>query len=109
MKRIIEFQVLDEKYSFKENDVSIFEIEKTTRQLNVKDFYVAFFANGKDYSEIEFSNPSSLEKDDKRIYDAIHKLITVICSRIKSELSTHNNSQENIQPYILGDHNISNE
>ena len=31
MKRIIEFQVLDEKYSFKENDVSIFEIEKTTK------------------------------------------------------------------------------
>ena len=44
MKRIIEFQVLDEKYSFKENEISIFEIDKTNRQLNVKDFYEAFFA-----------------------------------------------------------------
>ena len=104
MKRIIEFQVLDEKYSFKENDVSIFEIDKTTRQLNVKDFYVAFFANGKDYSEIEFSNPSSLEKDDKRIYDAIYKLITDICSRLKTDLSLKIESLENNQSYIMEDY-----
>lgn len=39
MKRIIEFQVLDEKYLFKENSVGIFEIDKTTRQLDVKSFY----------------------------------------------------------------------
>ena len=87
MKRIIEFQVLDEKYSFKENEISIFEIDKTNRQLNVKDFYEAFFANGKDYSEIEFNNSSNLEKDDERIYDVIRKLITDICARLKTELS----------------------
>ena len=45
MKRIIEFQVLDEKYIFKENNTNIFEINKLTRQLDVKSFYEAFFAN----------------------------------------------------------------
>lgn len=104
MKRTIEFQVFDEKYLFKENDIDIFEIERTTRQLNVKAFYEAFFANGKDYSEIEFQNSSDLNKDDERIYNAIHKLINDICSRLKTELSTHIDSQENIQPYIMGDH-----
>lgn len=104
MKRIIEFQVLDEKYSFKENEISIFEIDKTNRQLNVKDFYEAFFANGKDYSEIEFNNSSNLEKDDERIYDVIRKLITDICARLKTELSTQTVPQENIRSYIMGDH-----
>ena len=65
MKRIIEFQVLDEKYLFKENSVGIFEIDKTTRQLDVKSFYEAFFADKKDYSEIEFQNSSELNKDDE--------------------------------------------
>ena len=104
MKRIIEFQVLDEKYSFKENEIRIFEIDKTNRQLNVKDLYEAFFANGKDYSEIEFNNSSSLKKDDERIYDAIRKLITDVCARLKTELSTQMVSQENIQSYIMGDY-----
>ena len=97
MKRIIEFQVLDEKYSFKENEISIFEIDKTNRQLNV-------FANGKDYSEIEFNNSSNLEKADERIYDVIRKLITDICARLKTELSTQTVPQENIRSYIMGDH-----
>ena len=109
MKRIIEFQVLDEKYSFKENGVSIFEIDKTTRQLNVKDFYEAFFANGKEHSEIEFSNSSSLEKDDKRIYDSIHKLITDICSRLNTELPAKINNQEELQAYTMGDHSDIND
>lgn len=56
MKRIIEFQALDEKYLFKENSVDIFEISKSNRQLDVKSFFEAFFANGKDYSEIVFNN-----------------------------------------------------
>ena len=103
MKRIIEFQVLDGKYSFKENEISILEIDKTNMQLNVKDFYEAFFANGKDYTEIEFSNSSSLEKEDKRIYDVIRKLITDICARLKTELPAHIDPKENIKPFIMGD------
>lgn len=105
MKRIIEFQVLDEKYLFKENSVGIFEIDKTTRQLDVKSFYEAFFADKKDYSEIEFQNSSELNKDDERIYDAIRKLITDICARLKTDLSITNTvHQENIQSYIMSDH-----
>lgn len=54
MKRIIEFQVLDEKYLFKENSVGIFEIDKTTRQLDVKSFYEAFFADKKIIQKLSF-------------------------------------------------------
>lgn len=104
MKRIIEFQVLDEKYIFKENNTNIFEINKLTRQLDVKSFYEAFFANGKDYSEIEFNNPSQLNKDDERIYNAIHELTTDICTRLKKELPTQIDSQENFQAYMMSDH-----
>lgn len=87
------------------NQLGIFEIDKTTRQLDVKSFYEAFFADKKDYSEIEFQNSSELNKDDERIYDAIRKLITDICARLKTDLSTTNTvHQENIQSYIMSDH-----
>ena len=72
---------------------------------HVKSFYEAFFADKKDYSEIEFQNSSELNKDDERIYDAIRKLITDICARLKTDLSTTNTvHQENIQSYIMSDH-----
>lgn len=43
MKRIIEFQVLDDKYSYTENGLEIFEVNKKECQLDVKKFYNAFF------------------------------------------------------------------
>ncbi len=100
MKRIIEFQVLDEKYLFKENSVSIFEINKSTRQLDVKSFYEAFFSGGKDYTEIEMTS-SELNKDDERIYNAINKLVNDICSRLKKEIPTKSENADDIQSYKL--------
>lgn len=99
MKRVIEFQVLEEKYLFKENDIDIFEIDKSTRQLDVKSFYNAFFSQGKDFSEIEINFSSELEKGDERIYDAIKKLITDICARLKKELPIQTDSEESFEEY----------
>ena len=103
MKRIIEFQVLEDKYLFKENSTDILEVSKSTRQLDVKSFYEAFFANGKDYLEIEFETPPQMNKDDELIYNAIHKLITDICTKLKTELPARIDPKENIKPYIMGD------
>jgi hypothetical protein len=103
MKRTIEFQALDDKYLFMENGIDIFVIDKSSRQLDVKSFYEAFFANGKDFSEIEIIH-SELNKDDERIYNAISKLITDICTRLKTELPTHIDSREDLQSYIMSDH-----
>ena len=102
MKRTIEFQVLDDKYLFIENSIGLFEIDKSNRQLDVKLFYQAFFANGKDYSEIEIiPAESNLNKEDKRIYEAIHKLITDICKRLKTELPSQIDREEDLQSFII--------
>lgn len=107
MKRTIEFQILDDKYSFKENDVEIFEVNKQEYQIDVKQFYNAFFANGKDYSEIEFDVSLEMTNDDRRVFDAISKLIENICTRLKSELITvayNSNCHESTDSYKMLDH-----
>lgn len=43
MKRIVKFQVTEDKYEYTENDIPIFEISKIDLQFNVKEFYNAFF------------------------------------------------------------------
>jgi hypothetical protein len=106
MKRTIEFQILDDKYSYKENGVEIFEVNKQERQVDVKQFYNAFFSNGKDYSEIEFEASSEMDKEDRRVFDAISKLIEDICTRLKSELITgsyNSNCYESIDSYKMPD------
>lgn len=86
MKRTIEFQILNDKYSYKEDKTEIFEINKQELQVDVRQFYNAFFANGKDYSEINIISSSEMNKNDKRVFDAMSELINDICSRLKSEL-----------------------
>ena len=45
-----------------------------------------------------------MNKDDERIYNAIHELTTDICTRLKTELPTQIDSQENFQAYMMSDH-----
>lgn len=90
MKRIIEFQVNDNTYDFVENAVAIFQIDKNTRQFDVKSFYLAFFADKKDYSEIYINCNAGLSTDDKRILDAVSTLIENICTRLKTDLDQTN-------------------
>lgn len=101
MKRIIEFQVFDDKFLFKENNIDIFKIDKSTMQLDVKYFYEAFFANRTDFSEIEIINSSELDRDDERVYSAISKLINDIYSKLKIKLSEKIDIQDDIQPYKM--------
>lgn len=48
-----------------------------------------------------------MNKDDERIYNAIHKLITDICTRLKTELATHIDSQDDLESYKIGNHSGS--
>lgn len=107
MKRIIEFQVLDDKYSYTENGLEIFEVNKKECQLDVKKFYNAFFSNGKYSSEIELDTTQEINKDDQRVFDAISKLINDIHTRLKKELENSAdelNCDESLDSYRMPDH-----
>ena len=82
MKRIIEFQISEDNYAFVENEDVIFEIDRQTHQFDVKSFFFAFFANNKDYSDIQINFASDIETDDKRIVDAVLTLVNSICDRL---------------------------
>lgn len=104
MKRIIEFQVLKDKYTYIENGEPIFEVDRNERQLDVKMFYNAFFANGKGHHEIEIVPPSEIDKADRRIFDAISQLVENICIRLKTELVSElekSDGEESIEPYMM--------
>ena len=75
MKRIVKFQVTENKYEYTENNISIFEISKIDLQFDVKAFYNAFFSNGKDYTDIELIAISEMNKDDNRIYETTKNLL----------------------------------
>ena len=70
-------------------DIEVEEIEDSSR-------------NNEDYSEIEIiPAESNLNKEDKRIYEAIHKLITDICKRLKTELPSQIDREEDLQSFII--------
>ena len=65
MKRTILVCTKDDYYSFEENEESIFKINKSKLQLNLKNFYKAFFADGKDYSDTKLLAMTTLLKKIK--------------------------------------------
>ena len=93
MKRIVKFQVTEDKYKYTENDIPIFEISKIDLQFDVKEFYNAFFSCGKDYTDIELTAISEMNKDDNRIYETIKNLLESICERIINDIDQNNHSQ----------------
>ena len=106
MKRTILFCTKDDYYSFEENEESIFKINKSKLQLNLKNFYKAFFADGKDYSDIEIISDDDLAKEDKRIFEVVSHLVNDICSRIKEKMpdADQEPSSESIEAYTMPDH-----
>ena len=106
MKRTIQFQLKDDNYIFIENEETIFLINKGSLQLEVKKLYEAFFANGKDYSEIEIITSAELSKEDKRVFDTISQLIGEICTRLKEEIHADDEvtQVESIDAYKMPDH-----
>ena len=68
MKRTLQFKQTEAGYACFEDDENVFEISKTDLQFNVKDFYQAFYAEDKDYEDIELVNCIEGDKDANRVY-----------------------------------------
>ncbi len=82
MKRILQFKTTEAGYVCFENDKNIFEISKTDLQFSVKDFYQAFYAEGKDYEEIELVNYIEDDKNANRVYDCIISMMKKIKEKL---------------------------
>ena len=85
MKRIIEFQIFDDKYVFSENQKGIFEIRTDDLQVDVKKLYNAFFENNLDYSDIELYNSNSGDKIGGRVFCCIKQLIDEVSTQLMED------------------------
>ena len=97
MKRVVEFRDSDIDYSFVENGNTIFEISKTELQFDAKKFYQSFFANDKDFSEIELRLPVNMDKKAKHVFDTVNHLLTEICDRLREELNDDVNQNNDLE------------
>lgn len=86
MKRIIEFKTTDDEFIFLENNSPILSIDKNSCQLNVQSLYNSFFANGKDYSDIQFICPEGISGLVKHVYDTVTQLVNRICTQLKVKI-----------------------
>lgn len=82
MKRTLHFKQTEAGYACFEADENIFEISKTDLQFNVKDFYQAFYAEGKDFEDIELENCIENDKDANRVYTCIVSMMEKIKEKL---------------------------
>lgn len=82
MKRTLQFKQTEAGYACFEDDENIFEISKTDLQFNVKDFYQAFYAEGKDFEDIELENCIEDDKDANRVYTCIVSMMEKIKEKL---------------------------
>lgn len=82
MKRVLHYNTTTDGYGCFENGSLIFEIKKTDLQFNVKDFYEAFYGEGKDYSQIILENDVTNDSEGKRIYACIDNLVKQISEKM---------------------------
>lgn len=82
MKRILQFKQTSSGYACFENSENIFEICKSDLQFNVKDFYEAFYGEGKDFEDIVLENNAPEDKTAKRIYECINNLIERVSEKL---------------------------
>lgn len=82
MKRTLQFKQTEAGYACFEDDENIFEISKTDLQFNVKDFYQAFYAEGKDFEDIELVNCIEDDKDANRVYTCIISMMEKIKEKL---------------------------
>lgn len=92
MKRIIEFKKTETGYACYEDDENIFEISKTDLQFNVKLFYQAFYADGREYDNIELLKCEMDDKTGERVYECIKTIMDRVKSKIDSQKQSINNS-----------------
>jgi hypothetical protein len=86
MKRVLHYKTTDEGYGCFEDEEIVFLIRNDDLKFNVKEFYQAFYSEGKDFEDIVIENDAPDNKDAARIYQCIISLIAQIDGRIK-ELS----------------------
>lgn len=87
MKRTVVFDILEDKYSLADNGKEIFCVDRNSFQFDVKAFYQAFFAEGLDYSEIEFECNEALDKAAAHVYNTIKQLTADICKRLSEDIT----------------------
>lgn len=93
MKRILKFQISEDKYAFYENETVAFEIDKTDLQFNVKNFYQAFFADDLDYSDIELQNMLTGDKNATRIFKCVEQLMKDVVEKLNKEMFAEDNKE----------------
>lgn len=82
MKRMLQFKKTHTGYACFENDENVFEIAKSNLQFDVKAFYQVFYSEDKDFEDIEVENCIPDDKDGKRVYDCIVRLISMIKEKL---------------------------
>lgn len=85
MKRIIDFLISDDKYTFSDDANIIFEISKNDLQVDVKKFYSAFFAENIDYSDIQLYNSIPEDKDGVRVFGCVEQLVKEVSTRLMED------------------------
>ncbi len=90
MKRTLQFKNTDKGYACFNGEENVFEISKSDLQFDVKAFYQAFYAEGKDSENIEIENCVSDDKNGRRIYECIMQLVLKIKEKL-AEIPEKNN------------------
>lgn len=83
MKRVLHYKTTDEGYGCFEDEEMVFLIRKDDLKFNVKEFYQAFYSEGKDFEDIVIENDVSDNKDATRIHQCIISLVAQIDGRLK--------------------------
>lgn len=93
MKRTLQFKNTDKGFACFDGEENVFEISKSDLQFDIKVFYQAFYAEGKDYENIEIENCVGDDKNGKRIYECITQLMSKIKEKL-AEMPEENNADE---------------
>lgn len=100
MKRVLKFQTSENGYGFFEDGELVFEVSKTDLQFDVKKFYIAFFADDKDYSDIELQNLLPTDKGATRIFSCTEQLIKDIVKRLAEEINESSNDDKVVESLV---------
>lgn len=85
MKRIIQFNILEDSYMCYENNNPIFTILKSNLEFDVKKFYTAFYGENMDY-EIELINKVENNREANYVFDCVKKIVDEISTNLKEKL-----------------------
>lgn len=100
MKKALKFQISENGYGFFEDEELVFEVNKTDLQFDVKKFYLAFFADDKDYSDIELQNMLPTDKEATRIFSCTEQLIKDIVKRLTEELKESSDDDKVVESLV---------